>query len=233
MSYRILVVDDEPDLAEALVEYLERLGHRAESLPDGKALDMALARGPADLVLLDLRLPGEDGHEILARLKPARDLAVILVSGHAELVDRVTALEMGADDVLAKPVDLREMAARVEAVLRGRRPAAAPAAMRFEQATADLAQARLIHDDGRIERLDVGEVSLLRAFLHRPGQLLSRAELLEQAPGIRDDALERSINNRISRLRAKIGTEAIQTVRGGGYRYDPVLPRPGAAAQAR
>jgi two-component system OmpR family response regulator len=231
MSYRILVVDDEPDLAEALVEYLERLGHRAESLADGKALDMALARGPADLVLLDLRLPGEDGHEILARLKPARDLAVILVSGHAELVDRVTALEMGADDVLAKPIDLRELAARVEAVLRGRRPAAATAAMRFEQATADLAKARLIHDDGRIERLDVGEVSLLRAFLRQPGQLLSRAELLEQAPGLRDDALERSINNRVSRLRAKIGTAAIQTVRGGGYRYDPVLPRPGAAPQ--
>ena len=228
MAYRIIVVDDEPDLCEAFCAYLQRLGHDAEAAGDGAALDAALARGGADMVLLDLRLPGESGRTILERLKRDHDLAVILVSGHADLVDRVLALEMGADDVLAKPVDLRELAARVDTVLRGRRPAMPPA-MRFEHATADLAAARLIHDDGRIDRLDAGEVALLRLFQRRAGELLSRAELLQEAPGARDDALERAINNRVSRLRAKLNTGAIGTVRGGGYRYDPVPPRPGAA----
>jgi DNA-binding response OmpR family regulator len=158
-------------------------------------------------------------------LKRTHDLSVILVSGHADMVDRVLALELGADDVLAKPVDLRELAARVETVLRGRRPAGR-LPMRFEQATADLSAARLIHDDGRIERLDAGEVALLRVFRDRAGRLMSRAELLELAPGARDDALERSIDNRVMRLRAKIGTSAIVTVRGGGYRFDPVPPQP-------
>ncbi len=230
MAYRIIIVDDEEDLREAFAEYLERLGHEAEAVADGAGLDAALARGGADLILLDLRLAGENGRIILERIKRAHDVSVILVSGHADLVDRVLALELGADDVLAKPVDLRELASRVEAVLRGRRRMAAMP-MRFEHATADLASARLMHDDGRIERLDVGEVALLRVFRDRAGELLTRAELLDEAPGARDDALERSINNRVSRLRAKIGTEAISTVRGGGYRFDPVVPKPGAAGR--
>lgn len=233
MAKTVLVVDDDPTQRRLIQAMLEREGHavvHAES--GGEAIDRMVRGGGADLVLLDLRLPDEDGHQILARLKARHDLAVILISGHAELVDRLSALEMGAEDVLSKPVDLRELAARVETVMRGRRPAA-PLAMRFETATADLAAGRLIHDDGRIERLDIGEVALLRLMQARAGELLTRAELLTEAPAGRADALERSINNRISRLRAKIGTAAIQTVRGGGYRYDPVAPLPGAAEDRR
>jgi two-component system, OmpR family, response regulator len=232
MVSRIIVVDDEIDLAEAFAEYLGRLGHIADAVADGAGLDAALRRDRADLVLLDLRLRGENGHDILARIKRDHDLSVILISGHAAMVDRIQALEMGADDVLAKPVDLRELAARVEAVLRNRRPVKR-ALIRFEHATADLGAARLIHDDGRIERLDAGEVALLRVFRDQAGRLLSRAALLEQAPGNSDDALERSINNRVMRLRAKIGTAAIATVRGGGYRFDPVQPVPGKALPDR
>lgn len=221
MPHRIIIVDDESDLREAYAEYLGRLGHDTESVADGAGLDLALARRPADLILLDLRLARENGRVIMERVKRDHDVAVILVSGHADLVDRVLALELGADDVLAKPVDLRELASRVGTVLRGRRPALARQ-MRFERATADLGTARLIHDDGRIERLDAGEVALLRVFHAQPGRLLSRAELLEEAPGISEDAMERSINNRVMRLRAKISTRTIATVRGGGYRYDPI-----------
>lgn len=230
MAYRIIIVDDEPELREVFAEYLERLGHEVTAVADGAGLDAALSRRSADLILLDLRLAGEDGHTILERIKTGHSASVILVSGHAELVDRIRALELGAEDVLAKPVDLRELASRVETVLRGRRRVTG-LPMRFERATADLVLARLIHDDGRIERLDMGEVALLRVFRDRAGELLTRAELLEEAPGARDDALERSINNRVSRLRAKIGTEAISTVRGGGYRFDPVVLKPGAVGQ--
>jgi DNA-binding response OmpR family regulator len=226
MVNRIIVVDDETDLADAVAEYLERLGHDCVAVANSAALDAELGRRRVDLVLLDLRLGPENGRVILERIKRDHDLSVILISGHATMMDRITALELGADDVLAKPFDLREMAARVEAVLRVRRPALRTV-MRFERATANLSTARLIHDSGQIERLDAGEVALLALFRDRPGVLLSRAEMLEQAPGARDDALERSINNRISRLRAKIGTDAIRTVRGGGYRFDPVVPRPG------
>jgi two-component system OmpR family response regulator len=230
MAYRIIIVDDEQDLREVCAEYLERLGHEVIAIADGATLFAALAQRGADLVLLDLRLGDEDGQVILEQIKQNHDALVILVSGHAQMVDRLRALEMGADDVLAKPVALRELASRVETVLRGRRRNHA-LPMRFERATADLGLARLMHDDGRIDRLDAGEVALLRVFRDRAGELLSRAELLEQAPGARDDALERSINNRVSRLRAKIGTEAISTVRGGGYRFDPVVPKPGTAGQ--
>lgn len=230
MVYRIIVVDDEIELAGAFSEYLGRLGHIAEPVADGAGLDAALRQGRVDLVLLDLWLRSENGHDILARIKRDHDLSVILISGHAAVVDRVQALELGADDVLTKPVDLRELAARVEAVLRNRHPLLR-ALIRFEHATADLGAARLIHDDGRIDRLDAGEVALLRVFRDQAGRLLSRADLLEQAPGIRDDALERSINNRVMRLRAKIGKAAISTVRGGGYRFDPVVPKPGAAGR--
>ncbi len=221
MPHRIIIADDEADLREAFAEYLGRLGHDTVEVADGAGLDLALAVRPADLILLDLRLARENGRVILERVKRDHDVAVILVSGHADLVDRVLALELGADDVLAKPVDLRELASRVGTVLRGRRPAQVRQ-MRFERATADLGTARLIHDEGRVERLDAGEVALLRVFHERPGRLMSRAELLEAAPGNSEDAMERSINNRVMRLRAKIGTGAIASVRGGGYRYDPI-----------
>lgn len=230
MVYRIIVVDDETDLGDALAEYLRRLGHEAEAVTDGAGLDTTLAHRKADLVLLDLRLQHENGRTILERLKRNNDLSIIVFSGHANLTDRVALLELGADDVLAKPLDLRELGSRVEAVLRTRNPVARMV-IRFETATADLLAARLIHDDGRIDRLDASEVALLRVFRDRAGILLTRVELLEIAPGARDDALERSINNRVSRLRAKIGTEAISTVRGGGYRFDPVVPKPGAAGR--
>lgn len=225
MPHRIIIVDDESDLRDAFAEYLGRLGHETLAVADGAGLDLALAVRPADLILLDLRLAAENGRVIMERVKRDHDVAVILISGHADLVDRVLALELGADDVLAKPVDLRELASRVGTVLRGRRPAQVRQ-MRFERATADLGTARLIHDDGRIDRLDAGEVALLRVFHANPGRLLTRAELLEEAPGARDDAMERSINNRVMRLRAKIGTAMIVTVRGGGYRLDPGGPTP-------
>lgn len=224
MPYRIFIVDDEPDLADALSEYLARLGHQTEVQSDSRGLFTALARKPADLILLDLRLGDEDGRTILAALKE-RAQPVIVISGHADLRDRIELLNMGAEDVIAKPADPREVAARIDAILRALRPETA-ASIRFETATADLGAARLIHDDGRIERLDVGEVALLRAFRDQAGRLLSRADLLDAAPAVSDDALERAIDNRISRLRAKIGTRAIVTMRGAGYRYDPVPPRP-------
>lgn len=225
MPYRLVIVDDEPDLAEAIAEYLGRLGHDTLALTDARGLLAALAARPADLVLLDLRLGEADGGRILADIVARGGPPVIMMSGHADQRDRTRLIDLGAEDMLAKPVNLREVSARIEAVLRPRQ-GDGRAAMRFETATADLSLARLVHDDGRIERLDAGEVALLRTFRDRAGRLVSRADLLDAAPAASDEALERAIDNRISRLRAKIGTEALVTMRGAGYRYDPVPPRP-------
>jgi DNA-binding response OmpR family regulator len=221
VPHRILLLDDEAGFREAIAEYLETAGYLVDQLEAPWQLDEALSRKPpAALLLLDLGLPGEDGRSVLMRLRAASDLPVILISGRIDTVDAVIALELGADDVVAKPVEPRELVARIEAVLR-RGAASRRGKLRFESATADLGHARLLHDDGRIERLSAGEVALLRVLAAEPGVALSRDMLIEQAPGDDEDAMERAIDNRVNRLRAKLGTTMLRTVRGVGYAFDP------------
>ncbi len=232
MASRILILDDEADFRDVLVEYLDMAGYRAEGLEGGWRLDLALAQKPeAALLVMDVNMPGEDGRSILMRLRATSDMPVILMSGRADAIDRIVALELGADDVLAKPFDPRELLARIEALLRRVRGGDRAHQLRFESATADLAHAKLLHDDGRIERLTAGEVALLRALSRDIGGVFSRDQLIEDAPGDDEDALERAIDSRINRLRGKLRTEGILTVRGAGYRLDPALIalKPGAA----
>lgn len=218
---RIVFLDDEADLAEALAEYLADLGHDTAIVADGLALETELQARPCDLVVLDLNLPGgRSGFDLLQDIEALRDCGVIFLSGRAEPLDRVIGLELGADDFLAKPVDPRELAARVAAVLE-RRAGRARRLVPFETATADLGAARVLLPDGATEPLSPSEVALLRAFADHPHRVLTREDLLALAPGQEADPFDRAVDARVARLRRKLGTARLVTVRGQGYRYEP------------
>jgi DNA-binding response OmpR family regulator len=217
---RIILVDDEPDLVEALAEFLALLGHRAEVARSGAELERLTALEPADLVVLDLGLPGEDGRAILERLRRTFDGPVAILTGRNDPIDRVLLLELGADDFIAKPIEPREFAARINGLLRRCSGRERPQ-LRLERSFVDLRAARMFHDAGHTERLTAGEVALVRAFMDNAGRVLSRDEILALAPAGDDETFDRAIDSRISRLRRKLDTEAIRTVRGEGYAFDP------------
>ncbi|MEM1346809.1 MAG: response regulator, partial [Pseudomonadota bacterium] len=210
----ILVCDDEPDLRETVGEYLQKRGYRVTLAEGGAALRQVLSEGEAvDAILLDIAMPGEDGLSVLRWLCGAQAIPVIMVTASGETVDRIVGLEMGADDYLPKPVDLRELEARLKAVLRrsqppdtpAETPAAAPSpgagALRFAGMTLDLAAARLTSADGTEIALTAMEFRLLKVFAEHKGRVLNRDQLLELAHDRGWDPFDRSIDIRISRLR--------------------------------
>jgi DNA-binding response OmpR family regulator len=240
----VVVVDDEADLRDAVVAYLTRQGFSVRGAASAPELRAHLAAAPADLVVLDIAMPGEDGLSV-ARWLRARgdDLGIVMLTAAADVVDRVVGLEVGADDYVAKPFDLRELLARLRAVLRrraaARTTAAAPAAtaapaepapagrrVRMGRNRLDLDMRRLFGPDGREVPLVASEFELLRAFAERPGRTLSRETLLDLAHPHGEDHFDRSIDVRITRIRRKIEVEpshptVIRTVRGLGYVFDP------------
>ncbi len=217
---RIILVDDEPDLIDAFAEYLNDRGFEAMTVPGGYAYEALAAQRPPDCVVLDLSMPGENGRDLLMRIRRSADVPIIVMTASGELIDRVLCLEAGADDFVQKPVEPRELAARIQGLLN-RRSGAKRELVRFETATVDLNASLVMHDDGTEERLGIGEVMLLRAFLQHPNRLLSREDLLDLAPAQDRDALDRSIDPRVTRLKRKLATEWIQTRRGHGYIYAP------------
>lgn len=227
----ILVCDDEIDVREMLSEYLERRGFQVTGAANAQEMRDAIAAVAPDAVLLDINMPGEDGLSALRRLRADGDIPVIMLTATADVVDRILGLEMGADDYLGKPVDLRELEARLKTVLR-RRPApdaAAPAPtagrsgqVAFGRCTLDLDAATLSDENGDDIAITAMEFSLLKVFAENRGRVLNRDQLLEQAHDRSWDPFDRSIDIRISRLRRKIEAnaakpEVIRTVRGVGY----------------
>lgn len=229
---RIAVLDDEPDWVDAVREYLTDLGYDVDCLRAAWELEPYLARERPDLIILDLGLPGEGGIDILIRMDLAADIAVLVLTGNPDPVDRVLGLELGADDYVQKPVELRELAARVAGILQ-RRLGRRRNLVVFETASVDLVAARILKADGSTDRLSAGEVALIRAFAENPGKVLTREEIMERAPAEDEEAFDRAIDSRIARLRRKLDTEAIRTVRGHGYVFD--LPSHGteAASEAK
>ena len=217
---RIAIVDDEVDLAEAYGEYLSDLGHTVFVARSAAALDDLLAREPVDLVVLDLNMPGEKGLSVLRRLQARAIGPVLILTGNPDPIERVVGLELGADDFVVKPVDPQELAARIAGLLRrygrGERSLVA-----FENATVDLTASRLLRVGRPPERLGPGEVLLIRTFASRPNQVLSREDLMRLAPAETQDAFDRAIDNRVARLRQKLDTRAIVTVRTRGYMFVP------------
>ena len=230
---RILVCDDEPDLREMLQEYLEKRGFQVRLAGDAEEMRRQIAGTAPDLVVLDINMPGEDGLSALRRLRTENDLPVVMLTAAGETIDRILGLEMGADDYLGKPVDLRELEARIKAVLRRRRGPAAGAApgggavtVRFGDFTLDLESTRLFGADGEEVPLTAMEFRLLKLFAENRSRVLNRDQILEHAHDRSWDPFDRSIDIRISRLRRKIEKNPqkpsiIRTVRGIGYVFDP------------
>ncbi|WP_296816526.1 response regulator [Brevundimonas sp.] len=221
---KVLVVDDDPGIRDLLIDYLARQGFDARGAADGREMDQALARDPADVVVLDLMMPGEDGLSICRRL--AEDgPPVIMLSAMGEDTDRIVGLELGAADYLPKPCNPRELLARIRAVLRRsaeRRPRGGGQAVRFGAWRLDLVRRELMNASGAVSPLSSGEFHLLRAFVERPGRVLTRDQLMDLARGPTAETFDRAIDVQISRLRKKLddgtGRELIETVRGEGYR---------------
>lgn len=221
----IAIVEDEADLAAAYAEYLGELGYRTACAPSGDGFDALVARHDRPhLLVLDMNLPGEPGTAILARIAGGKDYPVLVASAIDDPTDRAIALEMGADDWITKPFELRELAARVAGLL-ARYGRGARRLLRLETVLVDLTAQKLLRDGQEVEPLGPGEVALIRAFADHPGVVLDREALLRLAPGEGDDVFDRAIDNRVSRLRRKLATDTIRTARGHGYIFEPFVPR--------
>lgn len=225
----LLVVDDEPELCEILVEYFSGQGYGIRSSCDAIAAREAFAQQVPDLAILDIRMPGEDGLSLARWIRDRHnDVGIIMLTTAADVVDRVVGLEMGADDYLPKPFDLRELLARVKSLLRRRtetvRPASPSGRVRIGTCVLDLGMHKLYDDAGGELPLTAMEFDLLRVFSENPNRALNRDQIMELAHHRDWDVFDRSIDLRIMRLRRKIERnpekpEVIKTVRGVGYMY--------------
>ena len=222
----IIVVDDEADVRAMLAEALEASGHAVRTAADGDGLRRLVADRRPALVVLDLGLPGEDGLRLARWLREHHDPGIVMLTGAATVVDRVVGLEVGADDYVTKPCSLAELRARVEAVLRRRAPQGGgeqpEGVLPFGSYRFDTRRFQLLGEDGRPVPLSPMELDLVAAFAVNPDKAMTREELLRLAPPRGEDSFDRSIDNRITRLRRKLETDPakpalIKTLRGAGY----------------
>ena len=229
----VLAVDDDPAMRGLIAEYLGENELRVTTAASGAAMMQALAEHAIDVVVLDLRLPGEDGMQLARTLRESSSIPIIMLTGKRDEADRVMGLEYGADDYITKPFSPRELLARVRAVLRryhavsqvlpprdGKRRA-----YRFEGWELNLGTRRLTTPDGRRIELTNGEFSLLQAFCSAPQRVLSRDQLLELSRLDSAEVYDRSIDVQILRLRRKIEADPTQpryivTERGAGYLFN-------------
>mgnify|MGYP006180636429 CR=1 FL=1 len=229
---KVLVVEDEQSLREPLVYLLQKEGYDVIEAEDGLKALTAYAEFGADIILLDLMLPGMSGNEVCRNIRTTSQVPIIMLTAKGDEVDRIVGLEMGADDYLPKPFNPRELVARINAVLRRQAPKPPPGAptldervVRFGQVEVNLA-ARTLTRNGQEQVLTTGEFSLLRVLLESPRVPLSRDKLMELARGREYDAFDRSIDVQMSRLRKLVEDDPakpryLQTVWGFGYVFVP------------
>jgi DNA-binding response OmpR family regulator len=214
---RLLVVEDEQDLAHAVLDHLRANGHAADQAATLDEAEAAVRTTRYDLILLDLRLPDGDGLTLLRALRDRRvDTPVLVVTARDRIMERIEGLKAGADDYLTKPYDLDEMLARVDAILR--RADGARASERRFGALRILPEARIVEVGGVPVVLTPREWAILERLSRRPDVLVSRADLEEALYGFGDEVVSNAIEAHVSRLRAKLGHDAVETVRGFGYR---------------
>ena len=232
----VLIVDDDPDIRDELQEYLTGHGFRVSTAEGGTAMHAVLEKEPVDLIIMDLKMPGESGLSLTSSVRKTSKAGVIILTGTGDDVDRVVGLEIGADDYLAKPCNLRELLARVRSVLRRTRgedgvgPEVAAECLQFAGWALDLSERRLTAPDNAEVPLTTGEFNMLEAFVTRPKRVLNRDQLLDLTQGRDWSPYDRSIDNLISRLRQKIeadpkNPQIIKTVRGVGYLFTPAVSK--------
>lgn len=229
VAQHILVVDDDPSMRAMVVDYLGDYDFRVTAVANGRDMADALEQDAIDLLVLDLRMPGEDGMQIARRLRDESDLAIIVVTGRHDEADRVMALELGADDYLTKPFSPRELLARIRALLRRSRSSAAVnlgrhgdiRAYRFAGWELIVGLRRLVSPAGQTIPLSNGEFNLLTSFLGSSLRVLTRADLLELSRLHDDEVYDRAIDVQVGRLRRKLvfadTPQLIRTERGAGY----------------
>ena len=234
-AVHIAVLDDEEEITRLLATYLQGQGFRVSQTHSGGALMRLMADDPPRLVLLDLGLPGEDGFSIARQLRERWQCGLVIVSGRGDAIDKVVGLEVGADDYVTKPFDLRELLARIKAVLR--RTLATPAdppeklpgqRYQFLGWELDVGARRLQDSSGREVALTGGEFDLLSVLVTHPGRVLSRDFLLERTRGREAAPFDRTIDVQVGRLRKKIEAnvddpQIIKSVRGAGYILVPAV----------
>jgi two-component system phosphate regulon response regulator OmpR len=223
MAERILLVEDDPRLAEMLCEYLGRAGLRTTVAPSGTAALSRLSEGQYDAVVLDLMLPDMDGLDVCRQLRPGSDIPVLMLTARGDAVDRIVGLELGADDYLPKPFEPRELLARLRAILRRRVGVGlnAQRPLQFGRLEIDAA-AREVRLDGVRRELTGYQFDLLLALAQHAGRVLSRESLMDMVKGEQLEVFDRSIDVHMSRIRAAIEDDPkkprrVITVRGAGY----------------
>ncbi|HKS13008.1 MAG TPA: two-component system response regulator OmpR [Pseudomonas sp.] len=229
---KILIVDDDPGLSSLLERFFTSKGYRARAVPNVEQMDRLLSREVFNLVVLDLMLPGEDGLSACRRLRAANNnIPIIMLTAKGDELSRIKGLELGADDYLAKPFNPDELVARVKAVLRRQAPSV-PGAPGSEDETVSFGDYQLslatreLKRGSEVHMLTTGEFAVLKALVMHAREPLTRDKLMNLARGREWDALERSIDVQISRLRRMIEPDPskpryIQTVWGVGYVFVP------------
>ncbi len=220
----IAILDDEPEIRRMLADALEEAGFRTTCYGRATEFEAGLKRSAPDVCLVDLGLPDRDGLALVHRLALEQGAAIIIISGRAQVQDRVTGLELGADDYIIKPFDPAEVVARVRARLRKSRPEpeARARTAHFNGWTARFDAHVLVAEDGSEVPFSHAEGEVLRLFLDAPKRLISRAQMQEALGGTAGDSFDRAMDVRISRLRTKLGEDPknprlIKTIYGGGY----------------
>lgn len=221
----IAILDDEPDIRRLLASALEDAGFRTQSFARATEFEAALRRITPDACLIDLGLPDRDGMALVHRLATESGAAIIIISGRAQVQDRVTGLELGADDYIIKPFEPAEVVARIRARLRrpGQQQGRSGAqTVRFAGWTADFDRYSLTSPDGSETPLSHAEAEVLRMFIDNPRRLITRTQMLETLGGAAGDSFDRAMDVRISRLRTKLGEDPknprlIKTIYGAGY----------------
>lgn len=227
MNARILVVDDEKKLVNLIKAYLEKEGYQVATAFDGRAALEAWKREAPDLIVLDILLPHMDGYDFCREIRQKADTPIIMLSAKSEETDKLIGLELGADDYMTKPFSLRELTARIKAILRrdARRSESEETIVRGSL-TIWPAMHRVELADSKVE-LTATEFKLLEVMARNPGQVFSRQRLMELGQGDMFEAYERTVDAHIKNIRKKLrgkedGWDFIETVHGVGYRFKTV-----------
>ncbi len=220
MTARIAILDDDPVIRDLLSDAIKAAGMEPATYARADTFEAALRQQTPDVCLVDLGLPDRDGLAVVSRLALEGGAAIIIISGRGQVQDRITGLELGADDYVVKPFEPAEIVARIRARLRKAAPPQRARAT-FGPFTADFDRFTLTGPDGE-QTFSQAEAEILRLFLDRPRRLLSRTEMQEALGGAASDSFDRAMDVRISRLRAKLGEDPkdpalIKTIYGAGY----------------